>query len=89
MINPQVSSIASYQKSLSDDESYESLHPELYKPDKVLFLDGVPQSTLYGEAAYHEALVHPSMLAHPNPKRVAIIGGGEGEFKCFLFISKG
>ena len=36
------------------------------------------QSTLYGEAAYHEALVHPSMIAHPNPRRVAIIGGGEG-----------
>ena len=81
VINPEVSSIASYEKSLSNDESYESLHPELYKPDKVLFLDGVQQSTLYGEAAYHEALVHPSMLAHPNPKRVAIIGGGEGEFE--------
>lgn len=31
-----------------------------------------------GEAAYHEALVHPAMIAHPNPERVAIIGGGEG-----------
>ena len=41
-------------------------------------MDGVLQSTLYGEAAYHETLVHPSMIAHPNPKRVAIIGGGEG-----------
>ena len=26
----------------------------------------------------HEALVHPSMLSHTNPKRVLIIGGGEG-----------
>ena len=24
------------------------------------------------------ALVHPAMITHPNPKRVAIIGGGEG-----------
>jgi spermidine synthase len=36
------------------------------------------KSRVYGEAAYHEALVHPSMFAHENPKRVAIIGGGEG-----------
>ena len=47
-------------------------------PDKILFLDGVEQSSLHGEAAYHEALVHPAMLTHNNPKRVAIIGGGEG-----------
>ena len=47
-------------------------------PDRALFIDGVLQSSLYGEAAYHESLVHPAMLMHPNPKRVAIIGGGEG-----------
>lgn len=28
--------------------------------------------------AYHESLVHPAMFAHPNPRLVAIIGGGEG-----------
>ena len=50
----------------------------IYSPDKILFLDGVQQSSLHGEAANHEALVHPAMLAHNNPKRVAIIGGGEG-----------
>ena len=50
-------------------------HDEL---DKVLFLDGVQQSTLRGEAAYHEALVHPALTVHPHPRRVAIIGGGEG-----------
>ena len=67
-----------YVKSLSGDGSYESLHPELFQPDRVLYLDGVLQSTLYGDAPYHESLVHPAMIAHPNPKRVAIIGGGEG-----------
>ncbi len=36
------------------------------------------QSRRSGDAAYHEALVHPAMFAHVNPKRVAIIGGGEG-----------
>ena len=29
-------------------------------------------------AAYHEALVHPALLSHPSPRRVAIVGGGEG-----------
>lgn len=41
-------------------------------------MDGVLQSRRSGDAAYHEALVHPTMFAHSNPKRVAIIGGGEG-----------
>ena len=36
------------------------------------------QSRSSGDAQYHESLVHPGMFAHPNPKRVAIIGGGEG-----------
>jgi spermidine synthase/S-adenosylmethionine/arginine decarboxylase-like enzyme len=70
VINPRVTSLASYGRSF--------LHSEMYRPDKLLYLDGVQQSSLYGEAAYHEALVHPSMITHPNPRRVAIIGGGEG-----------
>ena len=48
------------------------------RPDRFVFLDGWIQSTLFHEAAYHEALVHPAMFAHANPKRIAIIGGGEG-----------
>ena len=78
VINPRTNSLARYERSLSGDGSYESLYPEICRPDKILFLDGVQQSSLYGEAAYHEALVHPSMITHPNPKRVAIVGGGEG-----------
>ena len=27
---------------------------------------------------FHETLVHPAMFAHPSPKSVAIIGGGDG-----------
>jgi spermidine synthase len=44
----------------------------------MVFLDGLLQSRRVGDAAYHEALVHPALFAHPNPRRVAIIGGGEG-----------
>ncbi len=75
VLDPQVNSLAAYYKSLSNDGSYEANHPEFYQPDKILFLDRVQQSTLFGDAAYHEALVHPAMMSHPNPKRVAIIGG--------------
>lgn len=60
------------------DDSYPSIHPELFAPDRIVFLDGLLQSRSTGDAAYHEALVHPALFAHPNPRRVAIIGGGEG-----------
>jgi spermidine synthase len=70
--------IENYKKSLVKDDTYESHHPELFMPDRVIYLDGIMQSRRYGEAAYHEALVHPAMLSHDNPRRVAIIGGGEG-----------
>jgi len=46
--------------------------------DRMVFLDRILQSSRFGEAAYHEALVHPALFAHDRPKRVVIIGGGEG-----------
>lgn len=45
---------------------------------RCLILDNEIQSTERDEFIYHEALVHPALTLHPNPKRVAIIGGGEG-----------
>jgi len=43
---------------------------------QVLLLDGKVQSAEADEFVYHELLVHPAMLLHPNPKRVFICGGG-------------
>lgn len=43
-----------------------------------LVLDGKIQSSEQDEFIYHEALVHPAMLNHPNPETVFIAGGGEG-----------
>ena len=54
---------------------------ELYETEgfgKLLVLDGTVQLVEVGEESYHEVLVHPAMLAHPDPKRVLIIGGGDG-----------
>ncbi len=45
---------------------------------RSLVLDGKTQSTLVDEHLYHETLVHPAMLHHPNPQTVFIGGGGEG-----------
>jgi len=41
-------------------------------------LDGKIQSSEADEFIYHEALVHPAMLTHPQPEKVFIAGGGEG-----------
>jgi spermidine synthase len=43
-----------------------------------LVLDGKLQSSERDEFIYHEALVHPAMIAHPRPEKVFIAGGGEG-----------
>ena len=45
---------------------------------RCLVLDQKMQSSEVDEFIYHEILVHPAMLMHPNPKRVFIVGGGEG-----------
>ncbi|MCA9794717.1 MAG: polyamine aminopropyltransferase [Candidatus Eremiobacteraeota bacterium] len=50
-------------------------NPEL---GKLLLLDNELQSASSDEFIYHETLVHPAMLAHPNPRQVVILGGGEG-----------
>ena len=45
---------------------------------RSLVLDGKTQSAEADEHLYHEALVHPAMLFHPNPRSALIGGGGEG-----------
>ena len=45
---------------------------------RVLLLDGVIQITERDEFVYQEMLVHVPLLIHPEPKRVLVIGGGDG-----------
>ena len=45
---------------------------------RCLVLDGKIQSSQYDEYIYHETLIHPAMTLHPEPKKVMIVGGGEG-----------
>ncbi|MDO8424473.1 MAG: polyamine aminopropyltransferase [bacterium] len=45
---------------------------------KMLVLDEIVQLTEADEKYYHEPFVHVSLLSHPNPKNILIIGGGDG-----------
>ena len=45
---------------------------------RAFFLDDKIQSAELDEFVYHEALVHPAMVLHPQPRSVLVIGGGEG-----------
>jgi spermidine synthase len=45
---------------------------------RMLLLDGMIMTTERDEFIYHEMISHIPMLAHPNPKKVLVIGGGDG-----------
>ncbi|XP_038975254.1 spermidine synthase 1-like [Phoenix dactylifera] len=45
---------------------------------KVLVLDGVIQVTERDECAYQEMITHLPLCSIPNPKKVLVIGGGDG-----------
>lgn len=56
---------------------------------RALVIDGLMQSTRCDEFVYHECLVHPAMLMHPDPKMVYIGGGGEGSTAREVLRHKG
>jgi len=45
---------------------------------RVLALDGKIMLSERDEPFYHEMLAHPALLLHESPKRVLIVGGGDG-----------
>lgn len=45
---------------------------------RVMALDGVVQTTQRDEFYYHEMMAHVPLFAHGQPRRVLIIGGGDG-----------
>jgi len=45
---------------------------------RVLLIDSMVMSSEWDEANYHEMIVHPAMFVHPAPRRVLIVGGGDG-----------
>ena len=45
---------------------------------KLLRLDGFNMTSEREEFVYHENLIHPALSAHSAPKKVLIVGGGDG-----------
>ncbi len=46
--------------------------------DYALYINGHLQFNSFDEYIYHENLVHPALALATNPKRVLILGGGDG-----------
>ena len=69
-----ITKILAYKKT-----AYQEMHiVETGAYGKALVLDGKWQSCTGDEFLYHEALVHPAAIAHQSPKKVLVLGGGEG-----------
>jgi spermidine synthase len=68
------------RKSLYHGESdYQTLDIlDTYDFGKVLLLDNVVMLTERDEFIYHEMLTHVPLFTHPDPRRVLVIGGGDG-----------
>lgn len=45
---------------------------------RMLVLDGIVQTTINDEYVYHEMISHIPLFTHPNPKKVLVVGGGDG-----------
>ena len=57
---------------------YQTLTVTRARDDVRLYLDRVIQWSSRDEYRYHESLVHPAMSSVAAPRRVLILGGGEG-----------
>jgi spermidine synthase len=62
----------------SRDTHYQHIVLTRWKDDLRLFLNSHLQFSSRDEYRYHEALVHPGLAAVPVPRRVLVLGGGDG-----------
>lgn len=62
--------------SQSDFQHVEVVETQLF--GRALMLDGLWMCAEADEATYHEFLVHPALTTCPSPRRVLVIGGGDG-----------
>src|ERR1700720_3610178 len=60
------------------DTRYQHLVLTRFKDDLRLFLNSHLQFSSRDEYRYHEALIHPGLAAVPTPRRVLVLGGGDG-----------
>jgi spermidine synthase len=45
---------------------------------RMMLLDGLVMVTERDEFVYHDMITHPALFVHPDPKKVLVIGGGDG-----------
>jgi spermidine synthase len=68
-------------KKILADEQTEFQHIQIVETEffgNAMILDGIIQLTERDNMGYHEMIVHVPMLAVGAPKRVLIVGGGDG-----------
>ncbi len=51
---------------------------DTYAYGKTLILDGMIMTTEKDEYVYHEMITHVPVFSHNNPKKILIVGGGDG-----------
>lgn len=51
---------------------------DTYAFGRMLVLDGIVQTSIKDEFVYHEMISHIPLFTHPNPKKVLVVGGGDG-----------
>ncbi len=51
---------------------------ETFEFGRALAIDGIYMTSEKDEHYYHEMLTHPALVTVPSPRRVLIIGGGDG-----------
>ena len=62
----------------AETSPYQRIVVTRWRDDVRLFLNQNLQFSSHDEYRYHEALVHPGLAAAPQPKRVLVLGGGDG-----------
>jgi spermidine synthase len=68
-------------KSMLADEQTDFQHLQIAETEyfgNALILDGIIQLTELDNMGYHEMITHVPLLAVDNPRRVLIVGGGDG-----------
>lgn len=84
MVNAKLITAAAEDNIYADDiifardTKYQHIVLTRFKDDLRLFLNSHLQFSSRDEYRYHESLVHPGLSAIPAPRRVLVLGGGDG-----------
>ena len=67
------------QTLFSGKSEYQQLDiVETVEYGRMMLLDGLVMVTERDEFIYHDMIAHPALFTHPDPKKVLVVGGGDG-----------